>query len=113
MNQVLKVTINKDNFNYEYLQILNGIMNLTDSELEILSAIKDSYDEIKDWTIVSSSTNRKKIMERTKKSSASFNNILFSLRKKGCLKQYGNVFGLPPLLEMINPDIKKLELIIE
>ena len=38
MNKLVK-TVNSDNLNYEFLKSLNGILKLTDRELELLTKL--------------------------------------------------------------------------
>ena len=93
-----KLTI-KINSTYKYLQVWNGIFNLTNKELEILSTFIDIQDISKEDNI-SSMSNKKEVAEKLLiKDPNTLNNYIKKFKDKGVLRVKDNNYTLNNLLD--------------
>ena len=104
-----KLTI-KINSTYKYLQVWNGIFNLTNKELEILSTFIDIQDISKEDNI-SSMSNKKEVAEKLLiKDPNTLNNYIKKFKDKGVLRVKDNNYTLNNLLDP-NTDTVEINLI--
>jgi|TARA_R110000868_G_scaffold109322_3_gene297446 hypothetical protein len=104
-----KLTI-KINSTYKYLQVWNGIFNLTNKELEVLSVLIDIQDISKEDNI-SSMYNKKEVAEKLLiKDPNTLNNYIKKFKDKGVLKVKDNNYTLNNLLDP-NTDTVEINLI--
>ena len=104
-----KLTI-KINSTYKYLQVWNGIFNLTNKELEILSTFIDIQDISKEDNI-SSMSNKKEVAEKLLiKDPNTLNNYIKKFKDKGVLRLKNNNYTLNNLLDP-NTDTVEINLI--
>ena len=93
-----KLTI-KINSTYKYLQVWNGIFNLTNKELEVLSVFIDVQDISKEDNI-SSMSNKKEVAEKLLiKDPNTLNNYIKKFKDKGVLRVKDNNYTLNNLLD--------------
>ena len=93
-----KLTI-KINSTYKYLQVWNGIFNLTNKELEVLSTFIDVQDISKEDNI-SSMSNKKEVAEKLLiKDPNTLNNYIKKFKDKGVLRVKDNNYTLNNLLD--------------
>tara|TARA_R110000850_G_scaffold184066_1_gene309633 strand:+ start:101 stop:430 length:330 start_codon:yes stop_codon:yes gene_type:complete len=104
-----KLTI-KINSTYKYLQVWNGIFNLTNKELEVLSTFIDIQDISKEDNI-SSMSNKKEVAEKLLiKDPNTLNNYIKKFKDKGVLRVKNNNYTLNNLLDP-NTDTVEINLI--
>jgi hypothetical protein len=104
-----KLTI-KINSTYKYLQVWNGIFNLTNKELEVLSTFIDIQDISKEDNI-SSMSNKKEVAEKLLiKDPNTLNNYIKKFKDKGVLRVKDNNYTLNNLLDP-NTDTVEINLI--
>tara|TARA_R110001606_G_scaffold96826_1_gene214215 strand:- start:305 stop:640 length:336 start_codon:yes stop_codon:yes gene_type:complete len=93
----------------KYLQIWNGIFNLTDKELEILSKLLDVYNKYHSTNSdnLCNSVTKKVIAEELKiLDYRTLNNYVKRLKDKGAIIKNNNSYKINPLLNPTNDDIK-------
>ena len=90
-----KITVNIDS-TYKYLQLWNGIFNLTDKELSILASFIDT-NIIKEDNNICSVSNKKSVAKIMKiKDYNTLNNYVKKFKDKGALIISNNVYKLNP-----------------
>ena len=93
-----KITVNIDS-TYKYLQLWNGIFNLTDKELSILASFIDT-NIIKEDNNICSVSNKKSVAKIMKiKDYNTLNNYVKKFKDKGALIFSNNVYKLNPFLD--------------
>tara|TARA_R100001530_G_C4310509_1_gene152898 strand:- start:204 stop:536 length:333 start_codon:yes stop_codon:yes gene_type:complete len=103
-----KITVSI-NTTYKYLQIWNGIFNLTNKELEILSAFID-VQNIKDDFNLCSINNKKSVARMVGiRDHNTLNNYIKRFKDKGAMLKRENMYKLNPFLD---PDTDKVEVTI-
>tara|TARA_R100000781_G_scaffold110719_1_gene76382 strand:- start:261 stop:590 length:330 start_codon:yes stop_codon:yes gene_type:complete len=103
-----KITVNIDT-TYKYVQLWNGIFDLTNKELTILSAFIDVNSITKEVNICSVK-NKKEVAKMVKiKDYNTLNNYIKKFKDKGALLLTNNYYKLNPFL---NPDTDKVEITI-
>ena len=101
-----KITVNI-NSTYKYLQIWNGIFNLTNKELQILSAFIDVYNN-KESINLCSINNKKKVAKLVEiEDHNTLNNYVKSFKDKGVILKKGTTYRLNSFLE---PDTNIVEI---
>ena len=103
-----KITVSI-NTTYKYIQLWNGIFNLTDKELSILSAFIDVNILNKDINMCSV-INKKSVAETIKIKDNTLNNYIKRFKDKGAMKVVNNNYSLNPFL---NPDTDVVEITIK
>jgi len=104
-----KLTI-KINSTYKYLQVWNGIFNLTNKELEVLSTFIDIQTISKEDNL-SSMSNKKEVAEKLLiKDPNTLNNYIKKFKDKGVLRVKDNNYTLNNLLDP-NTDTVEINLI--
>ena len=104
-----KITVNIDS-TYKYLQIWNGIFDLTNKELQILSAFID-VQNIKDEVNLCSISNKKDVARMVGiRDHNTLNNYIKRFKDKGVMLKRMNTYTLNSFL---NPDTDKVEVTIE
>ena len=104
-----KLTI-KINSTYKYLQVWNGIFNLTNKELEILSVFIDVQSTSKEKNL-SSMSNKKEVAEKLLiKDPNTLNNYIKKFKDKGVLRVKNNNYTLNNLLDP-NTDTVEINLL--
>ena len=102
-----KITVNIDS-TYKYLQIWNGIFNLTNKELQILSAFIDVHN--KESINLCSIPNKKKVAKVVEiEDHNTLNNYIKRFKDKGAMIKKKNAYSLNPFL---NPNTDKVEVTI-
>ncbi|MGL4253101.1 MAG: hypothetical protein ACRCR2_03460 [Fusobacteriaceae bacterium] len=80
----------------KFLQVFNGILELTDTELKVLAEFIDSSETVN----LCSPVNKKKISEKLGiKDHNTLNNYVKRLKDKGAIMQTKNGYELAPLLK--------------
>ena len=103
-----KITVSI-NTTYKYVQLWNGIFNLTDKELVIISAFIDTNIITEDINICSI-TNKKSVARIAGiKDYNTLNNYIKKFKDKGALLMSHNTYKLNPFL---NPDTDTVEITI-
>lgn len=103
-----KITVNIDT-TYKYVQLWNGIFNLTDKELVIISSFIDVND-ITEEVNICSVPNKKQVARMVGiKDYNTLNNYIKKFKDKGALLLSNNTYKLNPFL---NPDTDAVEIII-
>ena len=93
----------------KYLQIWNGIFNLTDKELHILSKLLDVYNEYhaaNNDNLCNSITKKVIAEELEILDYRTLNNYVKRLKDKGAIIKNNNSYKINPLLNPTNDDIK-------
>ena len=93
-----KITI-KINSTYKYLQVWNGIFNLTNKELEILSILIDVQEVSKDKNIGSINNKRAVALQLEITDPNTLNNYIKKFKDKGVLKLKDSKYSLNPFLD--------------
>jgi len=107
MKKTIRVNIDTT---YKYLQIWNGIFNLTDKELEILSAFIDTQ-EITQEVNICSVGNKKQVARMVGiKDYNTLNNYIKKFKDKGVMLKSMNTYKLN---SVFNTDTESIEIIIE
>lgn len=92
-----QVTLSKNGRTLEYLQLLNGLLRLTGTELKVLAEFID-YDSY----VCAQPLARKIVTQRLKmKNVAVLNNYIKSLKDKGCI--YKDATGLYKYNNLVSP----------
>jgi hypothetical protein len=82
--KTIQLPTNKINFIRNYVQLLNGLMRLTDMELSVLSNI------IYQGGVLTTSARKQAVIDLKLKSAASLNNYVKALKDKGVLLDRDN-----------------------
>lgn len=92
-----QVGLSKDNYTFEYLQLLNGLLKLTGTELKVLAEFIE-YDS----RVCAQPLARKVVAQRLKmKNVAVLNNYIKALKDKGCI--YKDAIGLYRYNNLVSP----------
>jgi hypothetical protein len=84
---------------YKYLQVWNGIFNLTNKELQILSVFIDAQ-KIHEEPNICSMSNKKNVATMLDiKDPNTLNNYIKKFKDKGVMKLKDNVYSLNPFLD--------------
>ena len=103
-----KITVNIDS-TYKYIQLWNGIFNLTDKELTILSSFIDVDDIIEEVNFCSVK-NKKAVAQMVGlKDYNTLNNYIKKFKDKGAILKKDSIYKLNPFLK---PDGKTIEVTI-
>tara|TARA_R110002020_G_scaffold102602_2_gene240819 strand:- start:2606 stop:2938 length:333 start_codon:yes stop_codon:yes gene_type:complete len=103
-----KITVNIDT-TYKYIQLWNGIFNLTDKELTILSSFID-VNSITEEVNMCSVRNKKEVSSMVGlKDYNTLNNYIKKLKDKGALVVSNNTYKLNTFL---TPDADAIEILI-
>ena len=103
-----KITVNIDT-TYKYVQLWNGIFNLTDKELAIISTFIDTII-IKEDINICSVANKKAVAKIVGiKDYNTLNNYVKKFKDKGAMTLSHNTYKLNPFL---NPDTELVEITI-
>ena len=103
-----KITVSIDS-TYKYIQLWNGIFNLTDKELTILAAFID-VNNITEEVNLCSIRNKKEVARMVGiKDYNTLNNYVKSFKDKGVILKKDNVYKLNPFLD---PDTDMVEITI-
>ena len=104
-----KITVNIDS-TYKYIQLWNGIFNLTDKELSILSSFID-VNNITEEVNICSVKNKKAVSQMVGiKDYNTLNNYIKRFKDKGVMIKRNNIYKLNPFLY---PDADTVEITIE
>ena len=104
-----KITVNIDS-TYKYIQLWNGIFNLTDKELSILSSFID-VNNITEEVNICSVKNKKEVSRMVGiKDYNTLNNYIKRFKDKGVMLKRNNTYKLNPFLY---PDTDIVEITIE
>lgn len=100
---ILRQTVEKKNFYIKYYKSLNGILALTDKQLQVLAefstvrnSMPDDYTEDQKDTYTFTSASRNIIADRLEISIYNLNNVIRSLKDKGFLFPKGDTYFLNP-----------------
>ena len=104
-----KITVNI-NSTYKYLQIWNGIFNLTNKELQIIAAFIDVQDIREDVNFCSVQNKKDVAAVVGLKDYNTLNNYIKRLKDKGVILKRNNYYILNPFLE---PETEYVEVTIE
>ena len=104
-----KITVNIDT-TYKYVQLWNGIFNLTDKELTIISSFIDISNDTKEINICSVENKKKVASLLGIKDYNTLNNYIKKLKDKGAFLINSTTYKLNPFL---NPDTDAVEIIIK
>jgi len=103
-----KITVSIDS-TYKYLQIWNGIFDLTNKELTILAQFIDVQIIADDVSLCSVSNKKKVAKVLGIEDPNTLNNYIKKYKDKGAITKSNNIYSLNPLL---NPDTNKIEITI-
>jgi len=103
-----KITINV-NSTYKFLQVWNGIFNLTSMELKVLSSLVDCAAGLGDINICSPDSKKAAAKVLGIKDYNTLNNYVKRFKDKGVLNKNNNIYSLNPFLD---PDTSFVEVII-
>ena len=104
-----KITVNIDS-TYKYIQLWNGIFNLTDKELSILSSFID-VNNITEEVNLCSVKNKKEVSRMVGiKDYNTLNNYIKRFKDKGVILKNNNTYKLNPFLY---PDTNTVEITID
>jgi|TARA_R100000030_G_scaffold96310_1_gene84333 hypothetical protein len=93
-----KITVNIDS-TYKYLQLWNGIFNLTNTELSVLSAFIDT-NKVKSEDNLCSMDNKKEVARVVGiKDPNTLNNYIKKFKDKGVITKFNNSYKLNQLLD--------------
>jgi len=104
-----KITVNIDT-TYKYVQLWNGIFNLTEKGMQILSAFIDVQNITSEENICSVKNKREVARIVGIKDYNTLNNYVKRFKDKGVLNKNNNIYSLNPFL---NPDTSFVEVIIK
>jgi len=103
MDQNLTIKVNST---YKYLQIWNGIFNLTDKELKILSLFVDINKELKEVSLCTPKS-KKLVAEKVGfKDHNTLNNYVKKFKDKGVLLKRGRNYSLNKLLNIKTQSVR-------
>tara|TARA_R100000700_G_scaffold35511_1_gene44140 strand:+ start:7476 stop:7808 length:333 start_codon:yes stop_codon:yes gene_type:complete len=103
-----KIKVNIDS-TYKYIQLWNGIFNLTEKELKILASFID-VNNITEEINLCSVRNKKEVARMVGiKDYNTLNNYVKSFKDKGTMLKKGNIYTLNPFLD---PDTDIVEITI-
>jgi hypothetical protein len=106
--KIRKITVNIDT-TYKYIQLWNGIFDLTNKELSILSSFID-VNNITEEVNICSVRNKKEVSRMVGiKDHNTLNNYIKKFKDKGALLLNNNTYKLNPFL---NPDTDSVEITI-
>ena len=92
----------KANSTLRFLQVFNGILELTDTELKVLAEFIDCSETVN----LCSSLNKKKVSEKLEiKDHNTLNNYVKRLKDKGAIVYTANGYELSPLLKKEDVEI--------
>lgn len=94
---ILTKKVNKDDFYITYYRALNGILNLTNKEIEVLSKLSNIIDSDYDSPYISNST-RAIASEELGISIQNFNNLFKKLKDKGFIVETPKGLKINPFL---------------
>jgi len=103
-----KITVNIDT-TYKYVQLWNGIFNLTEKGMQILSAFIDIQNITEEENICSVKNKREVARVVGIKDYNTLNNYVKRFKDKGVLNKNNNIYSLNPFLD---PDTSFVEVII-
>ena len=107
--KIKTIRVNIDS-TYKYIQLWNGIFNLTDKELTILASFIDVND-ITEEVNLCSVKNKKAVSDIIGlKDYNTLNNYIKRFKDKGVILKYDNIYKINPFLY---PDADKVEISIE
>jgi len=106
MKNIKKLTV-KINTTYKYLQLWNGIFNLTEKELKILSSFIDVSLEVKLDNLCGVESKKRVAKSLGLKDPNTLNNYVKRFKDKGVIKKIDTNYKLLPLL---NPDATGIEI---
>jgi len=100
--RVIKATLSYNAWIKQYVLLWNGIIQLTDSEVELLIEFLYKFFELKKtistdnelFDILFSTKKRKEIKEKLNISEQIFNNRFTALKKKGVIKEHDGSYKL-------------------
>ena len=104
-----KITVTIDT-TYKYVQLWNGIFNLTEKGMQILSAFIDVQNITNEENICSVKNKREVARIVGIKDYNTLNNYVKRFKDKGVLNKNNNIYSLNPFL---NPDTSFVEVIIK
>lgn len=96
-----KININADS-TFKYLQVFNGILELTDKELQILSKFIDMGDSS---NICSAETKKSVALDMKIEDHHTLNNYVKRLKDKGAIVKSKGGYILSPLLKVSNKTV--------
>lgn len=100
MNTLAK-TVTQSELSMEFLKSLNGLMNLSNRELELLSVFLDIQLEIqkrKLRTSIDSAQNRKLVMMMTGVTRDNLSRYIKKYKDRGLIIKYDNIFAINKVL---------------
>lgn len=103
MDQNLTIKVNST---YKYLQIWNGIFNLTEKELKILALFVDVNKEKKDVNLCSPSSKRLVAKHLGFTDHNTLNNYVKKFKDKGVLLKRGRNYSLNKLLNIKTKSVR-------
>lgn len=104
-----KITVNIDS-TYKYLQLWNGIFNLTNKELSILAQFIDVQIDTKDKNLCSISNKKTVAANIGIKDPNTLNNYIKKYKDKKAITLKGRAYRLNP---MLHPSIDVVEIAIK
>ena len=93
-----KITINV-NSTYKYLQLWNGIFNLTSTELKVLAALVDAANVLEDTNICSVKSKKAAARIVGQEDFNTLNNYIKKIKDKGAIKKSKKDYVLNRLLD--------------
>jgi hypothetical protein len=107
-----KITVNIDS-TYKYLQLWNGIFNLTNKELSILAEFIDVQIDTKDKNLCSSDNKKAVASNIDIKDPNTLNNYIKKYKDKKAITLKSRAYSLNPMLnpatELVEIKIKRIE----
>lgn len=103
MDQNLTIKVNST---YKYLQLWNGIFNLTDKELKILALFIDADKEKKDVNLCSPASKKLVAKQLGFTDHNTLNNYVKKFKDKGVLLKRGRSYSLNKLLNIKTKSVR-------
>jgi|TARA_R110000744_G_scaffold281190_1_gene393120 DNA-binding CsgD family transcriptional regulator len=100
-----RVTIKADT-TLKYIQVWNGIFNLTNKELQVLALFIDIHKTVELKSICHNKIKKVVANKLEISDPNTLNNYIKKLKDKGALRKVNNAYVLTPIL---NPNIKRVE----
>tara|TARA_Y100001973_G_C5140930_1_gene302876 strand:+ start:315 stop:659 length:345 start_codon:yes stop_codon:yes gene_type:complete len=100
-----RITINADT-TLKYVQVWNGIFNLTNKELEVLSLFIDIHKTVDIRNICHNKIKQVVAAKLDIRDANTLNNYIKKLKDKGAIRKVESIYVLTPIL---NPNIKTVE----
>lgn len=90
------IPVNEENLYYRYLAAINGMLNLSNKEMLVLSEFLRYHMEYGDAEVAITPVTRKRVQEKFDMSAYNVNNVITNLKKKHALIKLDKTIVVAP-----------------